>query len=235
MYRDALDAMLRNWQILLFATVADMALQVYGEGRIAVIVVPSLLLYGFVLFAFHSTIQNGTSTKLADLLKTSYGPNRKFWFAIGFQLISFIILAFAIVLLLTVLLGSQTEGAGLTLYALVLAAYGIIIALFGTMIPASVMGANTGVSAAWTRARLVFWPVLWRLIVGPGLVFLLLNGVLVILAAEIGLDQFLVRTWSDFIDPVKLQATMLNRLAYYVPVALTAAALCKGYLLAEPD
>jgi len=206
------------------------------SSKFAEYVGPTLLVAIFA-YAIHYTILFGEN---ADLKDASSGKpfNKFFWRSMIF--FATLILIAAVVFLASI----QTLGEGhgpdvskgwaVILFVLVgLPLFGASFALFGTILPATVAGADASFVTAWKRAKGNFWYTLLRLALGPFLVQMAILG-LVFWGASLGAPLDIL-TPSGAPDLVGVSVYVVVQMANLFVTALAASVLCKAYLRSDSE
>jgi hypothetical protein len=223
------------WLLILFVSAFLFAAEIWANGRIARNLVPQIMGYGYLVFFFHVTMLKGYTVKFwKNGKKNTDSPEKHFWIAYLFPLIAIVVLIVVLTWVLLSIFDTQPgyldaiKGLVLLLTALFIA---VLVSLFGTMIPAAVVKSSIGFSAALKRARSSFLFILWRLIVGPGLVTIGIFFLIVVLEG-----QGLALTTPGAFADVTLVNTLLNIALGAIGIftsALTAAILSMAYLRYE--
>jgi len=198
----------------------------------------------WVAYAFHTTILLGvTSNNWRDHFRAgkSYETIKPFmWRSFAFFGISLGIILFVFILSGGVAAMLRNDGPNIfgvvflgSLIIIGLPIYGLLFAVFGTSLPAAVSGDNASFSAAFKRAKGLYWFTYGRLLVGPAL---FITG-LVALSIGLQIIGFPVSVFSENgqFDPVGVGVSFLLYAFQLFSIGLTVTVLCKAYLLGESD
>lgn len=205
-------------------SVAEVVFQLKASTRLF----PEFMAYGYTAYFFHLTILTGFEDSLFK--KGSKAPVPKFSFWLAYFLPVLVLIA-AVIFSLKLFLAKFISLLlpGLVVYvALLFAVFiaGVFLAVFGTMIPAAVVGRGTGIAAAFARSRSTILYVFPRLALGPFLVsvvwFVIASIIERIVGYQIGTQSVLgivMETGSNLFG--------------YFSIALTASILSSAYLRSE--
>lgn len=234
MYKLAFHIFRIYWVPILLASVILFLLDIWGQGSIGRSLVPTLIVYGYLAFAFHFTLLTGTSISVFQTSSHPPSPSWSFW--VAFLLPIFFLLLVIGVTFFTVKAKLPAEvlpgDAALGFAMLVsLPLFGLLLAAVGTMIPAAAVRASTGVHAALKRARRSFWFILWRLITGPTVFSLVFVGVTLTMAQH-GLDSAVPETFAGITFSNATYHTVAGFLGIF-NTALTASIFSMAYTWVE--
>lgn len=174
MYRYAFQLFRLYWPVILLVSAFMYLVEVWGKDRWSLTLVPSLIAYAYLVFLFHVTLLKGIPLSCWGTGTSLERPGKRFWIAYLFPFVSFVLAAFVFAAIIKHAFPAEVLSPNAAMgYAILLSlgSLGILLASFGTMIPAATVGSSVGFSAALKRARKSFWFVLWRLITGPVLFF----------------------------------------------------------------
>ncbi|WP_170432700.1 hypothetical protein [Ruegeria arenilitoris] len=234
MYKLAFHVFRMYWLPVLFASVILFLLDIWGQGSIGRSLVPTLMVYGYLAFAFHYTLLTGATTSVFKTSGQTPSPNWSFWVAFILP-IFFLLLAMGIAFFIVKakLPAEMLPGDAALGFAMLvsLPLFGLLLAAIGTMIPAAAIQASTGVRAALKRARRSFWFILWRLITGPTVFTLVFVGVTLTLAQQ-GLDPAIPETFAGITVSNATYHTVAGFLGIF-NTALTASIFSMAYTWVE--
>ncbi len=194
-----------------------------------------LVLGAIFAFAIHHTILFGEKAAL-----TSPATNKPFNSFFGRSLIFFgalvliIAAVFVFVFLTTGTQGSAEVQIGWALILILIIGmplFGASFAIWGTMLPAAVAGADPSLAAAWQRAKGHFWYTFLRLALGPFLVEIAILTVVFLISYKFGPLDFLTESGAP--NPVGILLYLIVQMANLYVTALAAAVLCKTYLRSQ--
>ena len=241
-YKSTKHAYTQNFPMIVFTALFLLALEIVQpifDLSTSVTLVPEILLEITVAYGFHTTILLGVpSVGWRDQFKARKVDDRYkpfMWRSIAFVgmmvgiMIPLAVISYSIA---PVFGGDRMEKfAGLFIISLVvigLPIYGLLFAVYGTMLPAAVSGVDRSFSAAFRRAKGLFWFTYGRLFMGPALFSLGL------LALTIGLVRtdlpVVVYTGDGELSVVGIGVAFFTYAAGLFSVGLTATVLCKTYL-----
>lgn len=223
----------------LFAVFAALAvaLDVIAEttGSRSGVLVASLMVFGFVSLFSHRLLLSGQKAAVADVFKRQpvgplAGAQKPFMLRlVGLWLVGFLAWAFFAWLLYGIVPGPKRTlpmvvmmlgilPAGLLVY--------VVLALFGTALPAAAALQDARFSTALQRGKQSFWTTLLLLLTGNGLFTLASFSCVILLGNSL---------WEDAPRAVTLLLDFLVQLAGLFSIHLTATALCMAYEAAEPQ
>lgn len=236
-FKSAIQAFRANILILCLVPIFDLGVSLIDTGFNTL--VPKMFLWTYVLFLLHRTILLGSPSGPAVpvdaiLPNASYpkNPPFKMWVLVGGLVVTIMALFFALYALLGPLASTlnfdhdQHGGLVMMFFAPI---YWIILALFGTAIPATALNHETSLWAALRRARYTVFSVAFALLFGPGLIILLSIAALVFFE-DLGVYSL---DWSHLNDftplGVAIEIAVLGPWQGFA-AALTAAILSHAYL-----
>lgn len=205
-------------------SVAEVVFQLKASTRLF----PEFMAYGYIAYFFHLTILTGFEDSLFK--KGSKAPTPKFGFWLAY-LLPFLVLFAAVILSFKLFLPKFISLLlpGLVGYVALLFAvfiFGVFLAVFGTMIPAAVVGRSTGISAAFVRAKSTIFYVFPRLVLGPFLVSVVWFVIASILERIVGYQIGAQRVLGFVLE------TGSNLFGYF-SIALTTSILSSAFLRSE--
>ena len=232
-YRNSLPTALTFAFILL---VLEVVTPVFGLKSSMTFVGEMFLEIGMA-FAIHTFILTGVSNSWKDLIlvkNEAYSYKPFMWKSFAFLAIFLGVMA--IIGVLTFLLGPLLVGEKKELYAgiflilfliLGLPLIGILFAVYGTILPATVAEVDSSFPAAFRRSRGLFWFTFGRLVYGPTLftfVFLLVGVGLSVI--DVPVDVY---TESGAFAAMGAIVSFILYALRMFTLALTATVLCKTY------
>jgi len=234
LYKLAFHVFRMYWLPVLFASLLLFLLDIWGQGSIGRSLVPTLMVYGYLAFAFHFTLLTGTTISMFQLTGQNPSPSWSFWVAfilpIFFLILAMITTFFIVKASLPdeALPGRAAQG-----YAMLFSipVFGVLLAAIGTMIPAATIRTSMGVRAALKRARKSFWFILWRLVTGPTVFSLIFMGVALMLD-----QQGLVSEVPETFAGITVSNTVYQTVAGFLGIfntALTASIFSMAYTRVE--
>lgn len=205
-------------------SIAEVVFQLKASTRLF----PEFMAYGYTAYFFHLTILTGFEDSLFKKGSKAQTPKFGFWVA---YFLPVLVLIVAVVMSLKVFLARYISllMPELVVYVALLFAvfiFGVFLAVFGTMIPAAVVGRGTGISAAFVRAKSTIFYVFPRLVLGPFLVSVVWFVIASILERIVG-NQIGAQSVLGFV-----LETGSNLLGYF-SIALTASILSSAFLRSE--
>ncbi|WP_159453904.1 hypothetical protein [Ruegeria meonggei] len=209
-------------------------LDIWGQGSIGRSLVPTLMVYGYLAFAFHFTLLTGTTVSVFQFFPQNSSPSWSFWVAFLLP-IFFLILAMVttIFIVKSTLPDEALSGREALGYAMLFSIplFGVLLAAVGTMIPAATIRTSTGVRAALRRARRSFWFILWRLVTGPTVFSLIFMGVALTLDQQ-GFASEVPETFAGITVSNAVYQTVAGFLGIF-NTALTASIFSMAYTRVE--
>lgn len=231
MYRYAYHLIRQYWHMILIFSVVLFLAEARAEGRWSILLVPQFFVYGFLIYCFHWTLLTGTPISVFKGHEPRATPPARFWLAyVGFTVLAVVLANIAALGLARLAPGEPWAFQAAVLLAIA-SAVGLPLALFGTMLPAAALSKSLSLGDIFVRARKTFLFILWRLIVGPGLVVALHVG-LAIMAARAGLMPHPPTSLSE-ITPANAANGLVQIAVSLALLALTAAILSMAYMRAE--
>ncbi|MDW3222485.1 MAG: hypothetical protein R8G34_06275 [Paracoccaceae bacterium] len=236
-FKSAIQAFRANILILCLVPIFDLGVSLIDTGFNTL--VPKMFLWTYVLFLLHRTILLGSPSGPAVpvdaiLPNVSYpkNPPFKMWVLVGGLVVTMIALMVGLINLLDPLAAAlsfdKDQRFGL-MFMFFIPIYWLILALFGTAIPATALNHETSLWAALRRARYTVFSVAFALLLGPGLIILLSIAALVFFEA-LGVYSL---DWSHLKDftplGVAIEIAVLGPWQGFA-AALTAAILSHAYL-----
>ncbi|WP_127114885.1 hypothetical protein [Shimia sediminis] len=228
MYKYALQLFRVYWQFILATSVILFAFDIWAATSAIKGLVPKFFVYGFLIFNFHFTTLKGIRVSAFGSIPPGGKPTFNFWFAYGLPVAAIVVVFFVSFNALNEPYGTSAAGYS-TLIMLV--AFGLFLALFGTMIPAATVGTSVGLRAALRRSRQSFWFVLWRLILGPGLYGVCLFSLVIVLQNK-GIIPPEPQAFAQ-VTPINALWSVTITILGLFNSALTATILSMAYLHVE--
>lgn len=157
-WKSAKDLFVRNFTAILVCAVLSVGLEFFeawrGKSFDPATLIPSIMVAGFVLFAFHVDELTGKSFKTSQLFGRNSNLNKFVWRYIGLVLILVVPVFFGA--LISGLFGFDRETAEGLVLIVTLALYGVILAFVGTMLPAAAIGGNASLKETARRGGRTF-------------------------------------------------------------------------------
>ncbi|MBE1292467.1 MAG: hypothetical protein GJ677_08245 [Rhodobacteraceae bacterium] len=233
MYKHAFRLCRQYWAFLLFSAIALLIVDVFVSGAGGS--VGQLILYGFMAYAFHNTMLTGGDMNWWGRMDKNAQPTWRFWVAYVWPLIVFVVVLFVGGAVAQSVTAEKYSGVALVGLATLLAVpvLGLLLACFGTMLPAATLRRPIGLSATLKRTPATFWFILWRLAAGPFVVSML--GMVAI--TVIDLSGF-VPPMPESLESFTFGGAVFSVLAAFIgffSTALTAAILSMAYMKAGGD
>jgi hypothetical protein len=245
LYRRAFAAVAQHWwYFLVIAVILELGVGFFPES--GWMNGASLMIYLIVNYAIYRYHMLGVHLVLLGRPAPSERPE-KFWaFAwanvvlLALTVVVIVMLIIAVTTALTLLsynvvfLGdgeifpADSAGTIAAITLILLLFYGLILAVFGTTLPASAIGDPFGPRITFHRARHTFWPVVLGLLRGPGLVSALSVGVMLYLTTSVDMP-IEMRDLSGAFSPVGLMAALLLQMAGFFGTTLGAIVMCDAY------
>lgn len=229
----AADLYVRNFMTVLIVAAFTVGLEFFeawrGKSFDVATLIPSLLLVGFVLFAFHVDELTGKKFKTSKLFGSNENLNKFVWRYIGMVLVLVPLAFFGAFLSGRIGLGRDVAEGLIPIVTVVL--YGAVLAVFGTMFPAAAVGENAPLKAATRRGGQTFWMVVSGFLSGP-----LLSGLIVLatiyLASSAGVSADVMNEDGTYSIVGTVFSFFANVLFYYTS-AIGVVVLCDAYRRAE--
>jgi len=187
--------------------------------------------YGYMVFVFHWTLLTGKPLSTFRRNAPNANPRGAFWLVIIGVSVLGLAIALVIAFVVTRIVLEDSKALLGVFLLVTYPAIGLILAVFGTLIPVAVLGDPLSLSENFTRAGKSFSYVLWRLIAGPGVASIAYFA-LIIASSRAGILPA---------PPTSLASITLANAAFGVFVgayflsisALTASILSMAYLHVE--
>ncbi len=233
MYKHAFRLCRQYWAFLLFSGIALLVVDVFMSGVGGS--VPKIILYGFMTYAFHNTMLTGGDMNWWGRMDKDAQPTWRFWVAYVWPLIVFVVVLFVGGAAAQSITPERHSGTELVLGVALLAVpvLGLLLACFGTMLPAAALRRPIGLRATLKRTPATFWFILWRLAAGP-FVFTVIAMVAITLIDLNGV----VAPMPESLESFTIGGAVFSVLAAFVGffnTALTAAILSMAYMKAGGD
>ena len=209
-------------------------IELWAAGKPSKSLVPTLLLHGYIIYIFHFCILTDFKGSLLTKNANIGNPKMRFWLAFSLPLIALMVMTFSIAMILATQLTEEAVAPGLSKFAALLCGIVILwflLSLVGTMIPAAVLNKPIALGVTLRRTRKTFFPIFWRLLVGPGLYGAITFSALAVMAMK----EIVPNPPAGFSDVTLTNgaySVLINFLSFYTS-ALTAAVLSMAYLRAE--
>lgn len=126
------------------------------------------LAFGFMVHIYHYTLLTGNKVKTMGSSSPEQSPGLMFWLAYIFP---FLILIPVFITVMTSM-DVQKQAFGLAILICV-PIFILTLSLIGTMLPSAVLRQTASPIAALKRSKSTFWFILWRILVGPTLIFVI--------------------------------------------------------------
>lgn len=236
-FKSAIQAFRANILILCLVPIFDLGVSLIDTGLNTLI--PKMFLWTYVLFLLHRTIllgsPSGPAVPVDTILPNAFYPKSppiKMWLLMAGLVLTMIALMFGLLALFEPIAASlnfdKDQHLGMMIVFFV-PIYWLILALFGTAIPATALNHETSLWAALRRARYTVFSVAFALLLGPGLIILLSIAALVFFE-DLGIYSL---DWSHLNDftplGVAIEIAVLGPWQGFA-AALTAAILSHAYL-----
>jgi hypothetical protein len=245
LYRRAFAAVAQHWWYFLAnALIVEIGIGFFPDSGWMVGV--TLVIYVTVNYAIYRYHMLGVHPVLLDRPAPSDRPEKFISFAWATAVLIGLTIAVIVVLVIVVATwstlqyydlaflendeissaGSEGSAAIITLISLLF--YGLILAIFGTMLPASAIGDPFGLRLTLDRARRTFWPVTLRLIMGTGLLSALSLGAVFYLTTQIGMPTEM-RDMDGAFSAVGLATGLALQMVGVIGTSLGAIVICDAY------
>lgn len=237
MYARAVRVFCANFPLFAVFAALAVAFDVIAElvGSRYGVLFGSLMIFALVTLFSHRLLLSGQKAVLSDMFKRQpvgplAGAQKPFMLRLaGLWLLGFLAWAFSAWLLYGIVPGPERTlpivvmmlgifPAGLLVY--------VVLALFGTTLPAAAALQDARFSTALQRGRQSFWKTLLLLMMGNGVFTLASIAGVILLGSHL---------WEDAPRAVTLLIDFLSQLAGLFGIHLTATALCMAYENAEPQ
>jgi len=212
-----------------------------SDSRLVEFVGPIVLVTTFA-FAIHQTILFGPKEGLKTLFAGNHS-NRFFWRSMIFLALLYVIVVVIFMCVYIVFSAATTGRAGgpdvlngFALIALLVVGvplFGASLAMWGTMLPASVANTDASLAAAWRRGKVNFGYTFLRLAIGPFFVQILIFAVAFTVA--FGGVPVAFQIEGGAFDPIGASVYLFFQMGNLFVTALTASVLCKTYLRSQDE
>lgn len=200
----------------------------FGSVTSAGFTIAELVVHACALILFHRSALDLPQEGAAGLFRRNAAFNRFVWTYLGFIAVWAIPLIVAVVAL-------SIAGYQFGIFVAVVGFIGfawVLVAMFGTVFPAIVDGADKTLAAAYQRGRLTGGRLMFDLFVWFCLAYVVVFGFWMILAFAFSVPISAIADDGSF-SVVGLIVNLLMVITTLFPTALGVAALCKAYRRAE--